>query len=996
MAKKSNITGGVPVPNLAGHRFWQGSRFETIHELGDGDPLEDSFIHVRTASFRFRNPDHGILLVAAKPLKDGYLGTFELGPVDQTENAFSYRFELPEGAIDHLQADEVIWQFYAVTLQDRHGNQATGYVRIKIVGTNDAPVITSALQARSVEENAGCGPADNGMVHVQGGSVTFCDVDTRDTHTASFTPRGSNYLGNFSIGPVDQAGDTITWSFRISDNVLDRLGADHVLTQQYVVTVEDGHGGKASTTVTVTIHGCSDETGSPANEFPTAGTASIVLDEEGLNGGIKDALVSGDVEGEGTCATGFLPHDFNGDGPAAIDPISFAGLTGQAVKNTGGAAVMTGGMALTYFWDPAGDTLYASFDVSSLAKAQSTAAFKIALDTSTGAYAFALCRPLNHPDVLAEDDIKVNVPYVVNDSNGDAAAGILAVRINDDAPAPGQVTAVLTQGQVDTNVLLIVDISGSMADSSGLTGLTRMDVIKAAVNELLEQYDQFGNVMVRIVAFNTGANAIGMTWQSVDTAKAAVNSLQPSGFTNYDSALAAAIDAFASEGKLVGASNVSYFISDGKPNRPWGSAGVDGVEQSVWENFLLTNRIVSHALGAGGAVTVSNLDQVAFNGATNAQIPSMVVADPSQLASALVGATKSGNFFADGGGSFGADGPGMIESVGFEGEAFTYDRAANQIVASGPANATQRFDATRHVLTVTTGEGVLSIDLDDGNYSFVAPSVVLSVLSVSFSIGFVDSDGDLVTSNLTFTINNANLSAIARDDHVISNVAGLGAAIAIPDFALLYNDIDPEGQPLALSHIVSAHQGSAEHATGTTTFTDDDTNGGTFIYQTSGVGPSDTDAGVVTVERDTSCALTGTGLADILVGRAISSTLNGAEGNDVIIGGAAADVVTGGSGADAFLFKFLGSIDTVTDFLPGTDKSVLDSTVFSQLAPGGLGAAAFTTGASDADTRIVYSPATGQLLYDPDGADGTAPVQIALLGASGFHPVIGNGDFIVL
>lgn len=996
MAKKSNNPVGVHFPNPAGHRHMQGTRFETIRELPDGDPFEDSLIHVRVSTVRFRDADHSVVLVTAEPLNNGYLGIFELGPVHPAANAFSYKFELPEGVIDPLQADQVIWQFYAVTLQDRHGNQATGYVRIKIVGTNDAPVITSAPQTGSVKENGQCGRADGAMVHIQTGSVTFCDVDALDTHTASFTALGSTYLGTFSIGPVDQTDDAITWSFQVFDNVLDRLGAEDVLTQQYVVTVDDGHGGKASTTVTVTIHGCCDDTENPASRFPSAGTESIVVDEEGLKGGIKDALVSGDVDGEDTGATGLLPHDFNGDGPAANDPISLAGLTGQAVKETGGAVVTTDGVPLTYFWDSEGDTLYASSDVSSLANARITAAFKIVLNTSTGAYAYTLCRPLDHPDGSAEDDIEIDVPYVVNDSNGDAATGALSMRINDDSPAPGKVIAILTEGQADTNVLLIVDISGSMAESSGLAGLTRLDVTKAAVNELLEQYDHVGNVMVRIVAFSTGANAIGMTWQSVDTAKAVVSSLQPAGSTNYDGALAAAMDAFDAAGQLSGALNVSYFISDGEPNRPWGSAGVDGVERSVWENFLLTNRIVSHALGVGGAIAVSNLDPMAFSGAANARIPSMVVTDPSQLATTLVGATKSGNVFADGGGDFGADGPGMIRSVGFEGETFTYDRITDQIAESGPASATQSFDTTRHVLTVTTGEGVLSIDLDDGNYSFVAPSVILSDLSVIFNIGFVDSDGDLATSNLTFTINNANLPPVARDDHVLSNVSGSGATISIPDFALLYNDFDPEGQPVALSLIVSANEGTVAHATSSTAFTDDDTNGGTFIYQAMTKGPSGADPGVVTVERDTSCTLMGTGLADILIGRASSSMLNGAEGNDVIIGGAADDMLTGGSGADAFLFKFLGTIDTVTDFLSGTDNIVLDSTIFSQLAPGGLGAAAFTTGASDADTRVAYSQATGQLFYDPDGAGGTSPIQIALLGASGAHPVLASGDFIIL
>ena len=50
--------------------------------------------------------------------------------------------------------------------------------------------------------------------------------------------------------------------------------------------------------------------------------------------------------------------------------------------------------------------------------------------------------------------------------------------------------------------MLILDLSGSMNDSSGLTGLSRLDVEKAAISELFDQYDNRGDVMVRIVAFS--------------------------------------------------------------------------------------------------------------------------------------------------------------------------------------------------------------------------------------------------------------------------------------------------------------------------------------------------------------------------------------------------------------------------------------------------------------------------------------------------------------
>ena len=66
---------------------------------------------------------------------------------------------------------------------------------------------------------------------------------------------------------------------------------------------------------------------------------------------------------------------------------------------------------------------------------------------------------------------------------------------------------------------------------------------------------------------------------------------------------------------------LGYFVSDGQPNQPAGSAGISASEQSDLETFLTNNDVVAYALGAGSGVTTSALDPVAFNGVTNDQIP---------------------------------------------------------------------------------------------------------------------------------------------------------------------------------------------------------------------------------------------------------------------------------------------------------------------------------------------------------------------------------------
>jgi Ca2+-binding RTX toxin-like protein len=135
--------------------------------------------------------------------------------------------------------------------------------------------------------------------------------------------------------------------------------------------------------------------------------------------------------------------------------------------------------------------------------------------------------------------------------------------------------------------------------------------------------------------------------------------------------------------------------------------------------------------------------------------------------------------------------------------------------------------------------------------------------------------------------------------------------------------------------------------------------------------------------------MTGNEFAQELWGNAGANTLDGKLGNDALIGQ---------SGADTFAFTTaLGAnnVDLIVDFLSGTDRIALDDAVFTGLGLGALPAGAFVTGsaAGDADDRIIYNSATGQLYFDADGTGSGAAVQFAALNG---HPVITASDFIVI
>ncbi len=658
-----------------------------------------------------------------------------------------------------------------------------------------------------------------------------------------------------------------------------------------------------------------------------------------------------------------------------------------------------------------------------------TVAFALAVDPATGqgyiAQYLSLHNPVADSTAAALDDpvsllasaVQVQVTY--GDGIGNFATSTpLAIGdefgFQDDGPVAGAVSKNAAGQGHDTNLLLTLDISGSMNDPSGLTGLTRLDVLKAAVNELFEQYGAIGNVRVQIVAFNSAAGQIGTDWMTIAQAKAAVNLLTDSANTNYDIGVSTAESIFTHPGALPtpGVVNAAYFMSDGIPNEPVSSVGINAAEEAAWIDFLTTNHINSFALGIGTGVTQSALDPLAYDGQSNSNTDAIVVTDSSQLASTL-GATvgnTNGNLLSDGAiqGSLGADG-GYVKSIAVEGTTYTYDPATHAMSVSGADHGA--FDASTHVESVTLASGgVLALDMDGGSFTFSAPTNGSNGGSTTV-IPFVlaDNDGDTASSTLSITLSNQDHHPIVRDDHVVANVTGgSGTSIAIPDYALLFNDSDIDGQTVSIAAVGNLVSGnSVTHAAGSVTFVDNNATGGSFTYTGTTNAPAASDTGDVTVDRSQSgTTLTGTGLGEILLGRdGANNIINANEGNDVLLGGtgtdtlsggagndllagnAGGDTLTGGAGSDHFRFNApTDGMDHIADFsgAGGQGDSIdIAGAAFGGLAAGALPAGLFAANAggnfSDPAQRFAFDTASRTLYYDADGSGAGVKVALAHL-----------------
>lgn len=136
-------------------------------------------------------------------------------------------------------------------------------------------------------------------------------------------------------------------------------------------------------------------------------------------------------------------------------------------------------------------------------------------------------------------------------------------------------------------------------------------------------------------------------------------------------------------------------------------------------------------------------------------------------------------------------------------------------------------------------------------------------------------------------------------------------------------------------------------------------------------------------------------------GNNLDNTILGNSAKNVINGGLGNDILTGGNSADTFQFNTAlnssTNVDTITDFVHGTDKIQLSRSIMSSLNSGTkLNPLDFalSTAVLDASDRIIYDQSSGALYYDADGSGAVAAIQIAIIGVE-THATLTPTDFIL-
>ena len=170
----------------------------------------------------------------------GQYGTFT---VDQN-GKWTYVLDNKSAQVQALAEGQKVTDTITVTVDDGKGGTATQVITVTVTGTNDAPTISGTATGQIKE----------GSTQDVTGQLTKSDVDTNDTHTWSVNDDGKGKYGSFT---VDQNGK---WTYKLDNanpDVKALKDGEHV-TDTITVTVDDGHGGKATQTITITVNGTSD------------------------------------------------------------------------------------------------------------------------------------------------------------------------------------------------------------------------------------------------------------------------------------------------------------------------------------------------------------------------------------------------------------------------------------------------------------------------------------------------------------------------------------------------------------------------------------------------------------------------------------------------------------------------------------------------------------------------------------------------------------------
>jgi VCBS repeat-containing protein len=397
---------------------------------------------------------------------------------------------------------------------------------------------------------------------------------------------------------------------------------------------------------------------------------------------------------------------------------------------------------------------------------------------ASGAYTYTLNDRVDNDSQAGADTNGYLENFTYTGNNTGATLIDISVNIVDDAPlANDQIVEVAAGTLPNTNLVFVVDISGSMAgevksvDANGtVTIMTRLDAAKLALKGVINEYfSQGGNVSVKLVQFEATATLLngGNAYATKEAAFLAIDGLALAGGTNYQDALLKTLTALGTVNTAE--NNTVYFISDGVPTS---GDTTDPAASTGYRNFVNANGVKSYALGIASDISnpteLNNIHNVDadVSGTKDAAIIVTDVGRLDEVLLATVPTTFGGSVTGTAGVSsltLGADG-GSISSLIMKLDTnadnipdtdvtFNFNGAQITVVGAFPASG---FPLAGDLLTLNAAngfaKGILIFNFSTGEYSYQTGSMASA--GDEFDIKFIatDLDGDTASGKQTIRV----------------------------------------------------------------------------------------------------------------------------------------------------------------------------------------------------------------------------------------------------
>ncbi|MBS0533973.1 MAG: VWA domain-containing protein [Proteobacteria bacterium] len=724
--------------------------------------------------------------------------------------------------------------------------------------------------------------------------------------------------------------------------------ADYNGAAALTITTQDDVAHSVTTSVPIAVMA--------VNDAPVVTAATASVSEEGLSHGIPDTAGAGDTTNNTVAHGTITATDVDGDSltyklglpdvALTSDHVAITWALGQDGKLTGSA----GGNPVIL----------------------------VALDEHSGAYTVTLTGPIDHPDTATEDALSFDIPIVVNDGTA-TTSGTLAVTVEDDSPKAADIATSATAGAQTTsvNIVIALDISGSMSTLVDGTQLTRLDLAKAAISNLLTAQDVTIN---KVMAFGFSDHVESLTgedntyWVDAAQANGFIQGLGIGGGTNYSGAISSLM-AHWGAGPSSADKTLIYFISDGVPTEGQALDDPGRVTTAQWEAFIAQSGVtVANAIGISTGVDNVALAPIAWS-PENSSLPPIILQDATGLDDTLQGTVvTTHNIFSDSNAAvgFGADG-GHIESVTVDGVTYTWNGHTGEgaaIHASGEQGQTI-CGTSLTVQTVIGGTLVFYFAAEPGHaagdWTYTPPLAGSSDELLHYTL--VDNDGDRSSADIRIDTGapefNATGLTTASPDNVHTLVAGLAVADSDAGSDLLTVSFAGQDGTLAFNGAVNGLDvtGSGTHTlTATGTLPAINTALGQGVVYTSEVPQPPTSTALATISdghggTDTVNFVFANGSANGPV------TLSGTSGKDVIFSAGPDATLTGNGGSDTFVFSVdNGGTAHITDFNIADDFLQISHTIFASVD-------AVLAAAQGSGNTVISTAHQGSLVLD--GIDAT-------------------------